>query len=86
MEQQIKNLLTVLEYPLLKELNIDNVSSVINLMLWMEDTKIRLWEIDARESLRFHIGDDENKWASKYSEYLEKGTYVTELNLNTFVK
>jgi hypothetical protein len=22
----------------------------------------------------------------KYSEYLEKGTYVTELNLNTFVK
>ena len=71
MEQQINHLLTILEYPLLRELNVNDTSSIINLMLWLEDTKIRLWEIEARESLRFHIGDDENKWASKYSEYLE---------------
>lgn len=71
MEQQIRHLLAVLEYPLLRELNINDTSSIINLMLWLEDTKIRLWEIDERESLRFHIGDDENKWANKYSEYLE---------------
>ena len=72
MDHNIINLLSALECPLTKELVMNDTASIINLMVWLEDTKIRLWEIDERESLRFRIGDDENNWANKYSEYLKQ--------------
>ena len=72
MDPQIISLLSALDCPLTKELDMNDTASIINIMVWLEDTKIRLWEIDERETLRFRIGDDEKNWANKYSEYLEQ--------------
>ena len=64
---QIKNLLQLLDYPFVKKFDIQNVAKVRQAVVWLEDVKIRFWEVKARESLRKR-GD----WEISYCEYLSQ--------------
>mmetsp|Transcript_494 Transcript_494/g.1159 ORF Transcript_494/g.1159 Transcript_494/m.1159 type:complete len:248 (+) Transcript_494:73-816(+) len=78
--ESIKRLILCLGYPNSDTFDISKKSSVANLVIWLEDRKIRELEISERESLRNY---KQGEWNDEMAKYLERlGCSLKWLGIN----
>lgn len=65
-EKNLKRMLECLDYPMLESFTVQTKEGVMQLLLWLEDRKIRSLDIAEREPLR----NDNSEWDAAVAEYL----------------
>jgi len=63
-----RRLLSCLQYPFAADVNFALKADVLILVCWLEDRKVREWEIQEREALR----KNGEHWDNSFAEYLDK--------------
>ncbi|PSN35881.1 UPF0568 protein [Blattella germanica] len=63
-----KRKLTALDYPSSEKFDINDTSAFRNLILWLEDQKIRHYKIEDRKGLRDTTSSD---WSKAFKQYRE---------------